>query len=84
MEPRSKSEQMKQSAEEAADNIREATEEARNRLNELWDVGRERATEYAKVTDQKIRENPYQTIGIAFGIGLLIGVLINRGGRSED
>jgi ElaB/YqjD/DUF883 family membrane-anchored ribosome-binding protein len=83
MEPRSK-EQLKQTAEEATENVQEATEAARNRLNELWDVGKERATEYAKVTDQKIRENPYQTIGIAFGIGLLIGVLINRGGRSED
>jgi ElaB/YqjD/DUF883 family membrane-anchored ribosome-binding protein len=83
MEPRSK-EQLKQTAEEAAENIQEATEAARNRLNELWDVGKERAAECAKATDQKIRENPYQTIGIAFGIGLLIGVLINRGSRSED
>jgi ElaB/YqjD/DUF883 family membrane-anchored ribosome-binding protein len=32
----------------------------------------------AKRTDQLIRENPYQSIGIAFGIGLLLGVLVNR------
>jgi ElaB/YqjD/DUF883 family membrane-anchored ribosome-binding protein len=32
----------------------------------------------ARRTDQLIRENPYQSIGIAFGIGLLIGVLVNR------
>jgi ElaB/YqjD/DUF883 family membrane-anchored ribosome-binding protein len=32
----------------------------------------------AKRTDQLIRENPYQSIGIAFGLGLLLGVLVNR------
>ena len=32
----------------------------------------------AKRTDQLIRENPYQSNGIAFGIGLLLGVLVNR------
>jgi len=25
-----------------------------------------------------IRDHPYETIGIAFGIGVLLGVLINR------
>lgn len=29
----------------------------------------------AKETDRVIREHPYQSIGIAFGLGLLIGVL---------
>lgn len=84
MEPRSQSEQLKKSAEEVTENLREASEEAQNRLSELWDVGKERVATYAKATDQKIHENPYQTIGIAFGVGLLIGVLINRRGRSED
>jgi ElaB/YqjD/DUF883 family membrane-anchored ribosome-binding protein len=32
----------------------------------------------AKATDKVIREHPYQSIGIAFGVGLLIGVLVNR------
>ena len=32
----------------------------------------------AKATDKVIREHPYQSIGIAFGLGLLIGVLVNR------
>jgi len=29
----------------------------------------------AKVTDKTIREHPYQAAGIAFGVGMLIGVL---------
>ncbi|HSU55476.1 MAG TPA: DUF883 family protein [Candidatus Dormibacteraeota bacterium] len=32
----------------------------------------------AKATDKAIREHPYQTIGIAFGLGMLIGVLLRR------
>ena len=38
----------------------------------------EKAVESAKAADQVIREHPYQSIGIAFGIGLLIGVLVTR------
>jgi ElaB/YqjD/DUF883 family membrane-anchored ribosome-binding protein len=32
----------------------------------------------AKVADQTIREHPYESIGVAFGVGLLIGVLVAR------
>ena len=32
----------------------------------------------AKATDKLIRENPYKTAGIAFGLGVLIGILVSR------
>jgi ElaB/YqjD/DUF883 family membrane-anchored ribosome-binding protein len=32
----------------------------------------------ASATDQCIREHPYETIGLAFGLGLLVGILIGR------
>ncbi|HEY2953401.1 MAG TPA: DUF883 family protein [Verrucomicrobiae bacterium] len=38
----------------------------------------ERAIAGAKATDRVIREHPYQSIGVAFGVGLLIGVLVTR------
>ena len=38
----------------------------------------EKTIEAAKATDRTIREHPYQSIGIAFGVGLLIGVLVAR------
>lgn len=38
----------------------------------------EKAVAGAKATDKVIREHPYESMGAAFGIGLLIGVLINR------
>ena len=30
----------------------------------------------AKATDKMIRENPYQALGVAFGAGILVGVLV--------
>jgi ElaB/YqjD/DUF883 family membrane-anchored ribosome-binding protein len=38
----------------------------------------ERAIAGAKAADRAIREHPYESIGVAFGLGLLIGVLIGR------
>ncbi len=32
----------------------------------------------AKATDRVIRDHPYESIGVAFGLGLLIGVLVAR------
>lgn len=38
----------------------------------------EKTVAAAKATDQTIREHPYEAIGIALGVGLLLGVLIAR------
>jgi ElaB/YqjD/DUF883 family membrane-anchored ribosome-binding protein len=38
----------------------------------------EKAVAGAKAADKTIREHPYESIGVAFGIGLLIGVLVGR------
>ena len=58
---------------------------AREKLAAALEVARqtqqrlqERAIAGAKAADKMIRENPYQSIGIAFGVGLLIGVLAGR------
>ena len=32
----------------------------------------------AQATDRTIREHPYESIGIAFGVGLLLGFLVGR------
>jgi ElaB/YqjD/DUF883 family membrane-anchored ribosome-binding protein len=42
---------------------------------------REQAVERAKAADQVVRENSYQTIAIAFGVGAVIGFLLARRGR---
>ncbi len=38
----------------------------------------EKTVAAAKATDHAIREHPYESIGIAFGLGLLVGVLVAR------
>ena len=38
----------------------------------------ERTVAAARATDLTIREHPYESIGIAFGVGLLVGVLVAR------
>ena|SRR5260221_5400004 len=32
----------------------------------------------AKATDRLIRDHPYESLGVAFGIGMLLGLLSNR------
>ena len=39
----------------------------------------EKAAERARAADKVVREHPYQTIGIALGVGLLIGMFARRG-----
>lgn len=38
----------------------------------------EKTVAAAKATDRTIREHPYESIGVAFGLGLLLGVLVTR------
>jgi len=44
----------------------------------------EKTAAAAKATDKAVREHPYQAVGIAFGIGILIGVLASRCRRGGD
>ena len=39
---------------------------------------RDKAAEGAKPADEAVRDNPYQAIGIAFGVGALVGYLAMR------
>ena len=38
----------------------------------------DKTVQAAKTADRAIREHPYESVGIAFGVGLLLGVLLNR------
>jgi ElaB/YqjD/DUF883 family membrane-anchored ribosome-binding protein len=66
--------------------------EARKRLAAALDSGKEligrarhKAVEHAKAGDQVVRDNPYQTVVIALGVGAVIGYLAARGcSRSGD
>ena len=38
----------------------------------------DKAVAGAKATDKVIRQHPYESLGVAFGVGLLVGVLVTR------
>ena len=68
-----------------ADVAGEKVGEARKRLaaalesgKEIYGRVRDKAVEGAKAADKTVRENPYQAIGIAFGVGALVGYLVSR------
>ena len=59
--------------------------EAREKLSEVVENAKEaieyveeKAKKTAKQTDEFIREKPYQAVGVAIGIGALIGFCIAR------
>jgi ElaB/YqjD/DUF883 family membrane-anchored ribosome-binding protein len=68
-----------------ADVAGEKVGEARHRLSaalerakEIAGNVRDKAVAGAKVTDQTIRENPYQSIAIGVGVGAIIGYIMAR------
>jgi ElaB/YqjD/DUF883 family membrane-anchored ribosome-binding protein len=68
-----------------ADVAEEKVVEARNRLTAAMSYAKDscaavqkKAVASAKATDKAIRDNPYQAIGIAFGVGALVGFILSR------
>ena len=49
-----------------------------NELKAVIQRAEQTAVERAKAADRIVRGYPYQTMGLAFGLGLLIGVLARR------
>lgn len=58
--------------------LRARYEAAQERMGVLYDSAKRNVTAGAKCTDEAIRANPYQSIAIAAGVGLLVGVLLGR------
>jgi ElaB/YqjD/DUF883 family membrane-anchored ribosome-binding protein len=56
----------------------ESLRQAKARLTEIEQEAIRRAKEIADATDEYVRDNPWQSVGIAAGIGLLLGVLLGR------
>lgn len=56
----------------------ESLRQARERLSLIEAEALKRAREVAEVTEEYVRENPWQSLGIAAGIGLVLGILISR------
>jgi ElaB/YqjD/DUF883 family membrane-anchored ribosome-binding protein len=51
---------------------------ARNRLAAALQNGRDMLADLKDTTDETIREHPYQAIGVALGVGALLGFILSR------
>ena len=56
----------------------ESLRQAKTRLTEVEEEAMRRAREIAEAADEYVHENPWQSVGIAAGIGLVIGLLLGR------
>jgi ElaB/YqjD/DUF883 family membrane-anchored ribosome-binding protein len=59
-------------------NMRARLNGAQERLAEFYSDARKKVVDGARVTDETIRANPYQSVAIAAGIGLIVGLLVGR------
>ncbi|MEW6158609.1 MAG: DUF883 family protein [Verrucomicrobiota bacterium] len=69
---------MSEKAKDARARVSAALERARSTCETLQEQTVATARAAAKQADTVIRQHPYESIGIAFGVGLLIGVLVTR------
>lgn len=65
-------------AKEARTRLSAALERAKTTYSHLQESTIASARAAAKKADTVIRDHPYESIGVAFGLGLLIGVLVTR------
>jgi ElaB/YqjD/DUF883 family membrane-anchored ribosome-binding protein len=62
----------------ARERIQESLQQAKVKLAEAETMVTERARLAARYTDDYVHENPWSAIGVAAGIGLLLGILMSR------
>jgi len=51
---------------------------AKLRMQEIEGQAMDRAKEAARATDDFVHEHPWQSIGIAAAVGIVVGLLLNR------
>ncbi|HNV21947.1 MAG TPA: DUF883 domain-containing protein, partial [Candidatus Hydrogenedentes bacterium] len=63
---------------ELADKLRINMRAAKEKMADIQVVVADKAKVAARVTDDYVHDNPWQAVGIAAGVGFVIGLLINR------
>jgi len=74
---------MSNKAKEAHSRIATALKRANSTIGELQAQGVASLKVTAKQTDEVIHNHPYRFVGLAFGAGLLVGLLAMRNNQSE-
>jgi ElaB/YqjD/DUF883 family membrane-anchored ribosome-binding protein len=62
----------------ARERIQDSLQQAKVKLAEADAIVRERAKQAARYTDEYVHENPWRAVGVAAGIGLLLGLILGR------
>jgi ElaB/YqjD/DUF883 family membrane-anchored ribosome-binding protein len=52
--------------------------QGREKAQEIQEKAVAKSKAAARVTDDYVHENPWRSIGVAFGVGIAVGLLINR------
>lgn len=63
----------------ARERIQESLVAAKERLVVAEQAAIAKAKQAARATDEYVHENPWRAVGIAAGVGLVVGMLISRG-----
>jgi len=76
---------LRATADDISGGLGDKAREARERLNASLDAAKSsfhtlesKALASMRATDRMIRDHPYQSLGIALGAGLLVGILMSR------
>jgi len=75
---RSTADQAGESVAEARNRVLSRLQEARAELASLQKLVVTKAKDASKATDEYVHENPWKSVGIAAGIGLIVGLLVGR------
>lgn len=62
----------------ARQKIEQSLIEGKKALEEAEKIVVEKSKQYADITDDYIRKNPWNAVGIAAGVGFVLGLLIRR------
>ena len=69
---------LSEKAKETRSRLSASLETAKANCERLQDQVMDQAISGAHAADDVIRDHPYQTLGVAFGVGVLLGVLVGR------
>lgn len=61
-------------AEASKQELMTALERVKSRAEQM----KERAVAGARATDRVIRDNPYRSLAVVFGVGMIAGMIVNR------
>ena len=62
----------------AREKVQDSLHRAKVKLAEVEDIMVYKGKQAARATDEYVHDNPWRAVGIAAGVGLIIGLLIGR------